>query len=105
MAATTSLPTEHQYTDKPALRDFRQEVTDNIIGMLERGVAPWQKPWEPGAGSLGIPFNPTSVPWRQRDLFDGHRPATRLRRPQVDDVQTGLRPRMAGTPGRERHPD
>jgi len=60
MAATTSLPTEHQYTDKPALRDFRQEVTDNIIGMLERGVAPWQKPWEPGASSLGIPFNPTS---------------------------------------------
>jgi antirestriction protein ArdC len=60
MAATTSLPTGHQHTDKPALRDFRQEVTDNIIGMLERGVAPWQKPWEPGAGSLGIPFNPTS---------------------------------------------
>jgi antirestriction protein ArdC len=28
--------------------------------MLERGVAPWQKPWEPGASSLGIPFNPTS---------------------------------------------
>src|ERR1700678_3715930 len=60
MAAITSPLTEHQPTDKPALRDFRQEVTDNIIGMLERGVAPWQKPWEPGAGSLGIPFNPTS---------------------------------------------
>ena len=60
MAAITSPLTEHQHTDKPALRDFRQEVTDNIIGMLERGVAPWQKPWEPGAGSLGIPFNPTS---------------------------------------------
>ena len=60
MAATTSLPTENRHTDQPALRDFRQEVTDNIIGMLERGVAPWQKPWEPGAGSLGIPFNPTS---------------------------------------------
>ena len=43
-----------------ALRDFRQEVTDNIVQMLERGVAPWQKPWEPGASSLGIPFNPTS---------------------------------------------
>jgi antirestriction protein ArdC len=28
--------------------------------MLERGVAPWQKPWEAGAGSLGIPFNPNS---------------------------------------------
>ncbi len=60
MAAITSLPTERQHTDKPAFRDFRQEVTDSIVGMLERGVAPWQKPWEPGAGSLGIPFNPTS---------------------------------------------
>ena len=60
MAATTSLPTEYRHTDKPALRDFRQEVTDSIVGMLERGVAPWQKPWEPGASSLGIPFNPTS---------------------------------------------
>jgi hypothetical protein len=60
MAAITSPLTEHQQPDKPALRDFRQEVTDNIIGMLERGVAPWQKPSEPGAGSLGIPFNPTS---------------------------------------------
>jgi antirestriction protein ArdC len=60
MAATTSPLSEPQTADKPALRDFRQEVTDNIVSMLERGVAPWQKPWEPGAGSLGIPFNPTS---------------------------------------------
>ena len=60
MAATTSPLTEHQHGGKPALRDFRQEVTDSIVGMLERGVAPWQKPWEPGASSLGIPFNPTS---------------------------------------------
>src|ERR1035438_9284893 len=60
MATTTSQPTEHRYTDRPPLRDFRQEVTDNIVQMLERGVAPWQKPWEPGASSLGIPFNPTS---------------------------------------------
>ena len=60
MATTTSQPSEHRYTDRPALRDFRQEVTDNIVQMLERGVAPWQKPWEPGASALGIPFNPTS---------------------------------------------
>jgi antirestriction protein ArdC len=60
MAATTSLFTEQKHADKPALRDFRQEVTDNIVRMLERGVAPWQKPWEPGASSLGMPFNPTS---------------------------------------------
>jgi len=60
MASIASPLTEHQGADKPALRDFRQEVTDNIVGMLERGVAPWQKPWEPGASSLGIPLNPNS---------------------------------------------
>jgi antirestriction protein ArdC len=60
MTAATTQPTQGRTPDKPALRDFRQEVTDNIVQMLERGVAPWQKPWEPGANSLGIPFNPTS---------------------------------------------
>jgi antirestriction protein ArdC len=39
-------------------RDYRQEVTDSIIKMLEQGTAPWQKPWRPGA--LEMPFNPTS---------------------------------------------
>jgi len=42
----------------PAKRDFRKEVTDQIIEMLEKGTAPWQKPWEPG--SLQLPFNPTT---------------------------------------------
>jgi antirestriction protein ArdC len=46
--------------EKASPRDFRQEVTDGMIQMLENGVAPRQKPWEPGASSLGIPFNPTS---------------------------------------------
>jgi antirestriction protein ArdC len=45
--------------DKPPPRDYRQEVTDDIIGMLEQGTAPWQKPWE--AGELGrSPYNPTT---------------------------------------------
>lgn len=44
----------------PEKRDFRQEVTDRIIDMLEKGVAPWQKPWEPSASSLGMPNNPTT---------------------------------------------
>src|SRR4051812_41779098 len=39
-----------------AKRDHRQEVTDSIIAMLEKGVAPWQKPWEVAA----MPFNPTT---------------------------------------------
>ena len=38
-------------------RDFREEVTNNIIAMLEKGVAPWQKPWE-ASGSM--PMNPTT---------------------------------------------
>ena len=37
-------------------RDFRQEVTDSIIRMLEEGVAPWQKPWQ----AAGAPHNPTT---------------------------------------------
>ena len=60
MAATATQLGETQVSDKPPLRDLRQEVTDNIVPMLERGVAPWQKPWEPGTGSLAMPFNPTS---------------------------------------------
>lgn len=39
-------------------RDYRQEVTNQIVEMLEKGTAPWQKPWD--AGSATIPFNPTS---------------------------------------------
>jgi hypothetical protein len=55
MAANTTELTPNRSNEKPALRDFRQEVTDNIVRMLERGVAPWQKPWEPGGESVGIP--------------------------------------------------
>ncbi len=59
MATTTADPrTAQPNTAKP--RDFRQEVTDRIIGMLEKGVAPWQKPWNPGEASVGMPKNPTT---------------------------------------------
>jgi antirestriction protein ArdC len=44
----------------PEKRDFRQEVTDRIVKMLEGGVAPWQKPWQAGVGSPGLPMNPTT---------------------------------------------
>ncbi len=39
-------------------RDLRQEVTDSIVAALEKGVAPWQKPWQ--AGAFEMPLNPTS---------------------------------------------
>lgn len=44
--------------EAPVKRDFRKEVTDQIVEMLEKGTAPWQTPWEPG--SLQIPLNPTT---------------------------------------------
>ena len=41
-------------------RDFRQEVTDNIVKLLESNLAPWQKPWDPTAAPGSIPLNPTT---------------------------------------------
>jgi antirestriction protein ArdC len=41
-------------------RDYRREVTDQIITMLENGVAPWQKPWNPAEAAVGMPVNPTT---------------------------------------------
>ena len=46
-----------QPTPKP--RDFRQEVTDNIVALLEKGTAPWQKPWDAQSNSA-MPVNPTT---------------------------------------------
>jgi antirestriction protein ArdC len=50
--------------DKPPPRDYRQEITDQVIKLLESGTSPWQKPWD--AGELGgIPYNPTTMkPYR-----------------------------------------
>jgi antirestriction protein ArdC len=58
MATATSEPTSSEPTN-PGKRDFRREVTDSIIAMLETGVAPWQKPWE-SRKSLAMPTNPTT---------------------------------------------
>ena len=41
-------------------RDFRQEVTDNIVRMLESGVAPWQRPWDSAGAGVNMPMNPAS---------------------------------------------
>jgi antirestriction protein ArdC len=57
---TTQRATEQLPASQPAARDFRQEVTNDIIRLLEQGVAPWQKPWQPGAVSLGMQMNPTT---------------------------------------------
>ncbi len=57
--ATTTDPLSTQSVT-PERRDFRQEVTDQIIAMLEKGAAPWQKPWNPAEASMAMPRNPVS---------------------------------------------
>jgi putative DNA primase/helicase len=54
---------------KPPSRDFREEVTNDIVKLLEQGTSPWQRPWE--AGELGgIPFNPTTMkPYRGGNIL------------------------------------
>ena len=56
----TALESPTSHAPETPKRDFRQEVTDNIIAMLEKGVAPWQKPWDPSKSSLELPHNPTT---------------------------------------------
>lgn len=50
---------DHPTQDKPPPRDFRQEVTNDIVRMLEEGAAPWQRPWASGESGR-MPYNPTT---------------------------------------------
>jgi len=52
--ATRQHPTE--------ARDFRQDLTNNIVSLIEAGTAPWQKPWnaDQAAAALQLPFNATT---------------------------------------------
>jgi antirestriction protein ArdC len=78
MATPATSTQSRQQLNKTSSRDFRQEVTESMIQMLEKGVAPWQQPWEPGSTSLSVPFNPTSErPYRGGNAI--HLMATALR--------------------------
>jgi putative DNA primase/helicase len=41
-------------------RDYRQELTDKIIEQMEKGTAPWLKPWDPSQSERRLPYNPTT---------------------------------------------
>lgn len=49
-------------TNDKAKRDFRQDLTNQIVDLIEQGAAPWQKPWNPDEASafLEMPRNATS---------------------------------------------
>ena len=36
--------------DAKPRKDIRQDLADALIGRIEAGTAPWQKPWDPAAG-------------------------------------------------------
>lgn len=57
--ATTPQPPADEHAQQKR-RDFRQEVTDNIVKLLESNLAPWQKPWDPDAVHGSMPLNPTT---------------------------------------------
>ncbi|MDO8894619.1 zincin-like metallopeptidase domain-containing protein [Nitrosomonas sp.] len=43
-----------------AKKAFHEQVAENLIEQLKKGVAPWQKPWKPGDLLAVLPMNPTT---------------------------------------------
>ena len=39
-------------------KPFHEQVAEKLIEQLQQGVAPWQKPWEPGEPNSFLPVNP-----------------------------------------------
>jgi putative DNA primase/helicase len=39
-------------------KPFHETVAENLIKQLEKGTAPWQRPWEAGESGSFVPFNP-----------------------------------------------
>jgi antirestriction protein ArdC len=45
-------------TDRAPPHDYRREVTDKVIELMQSGTAPWQQPWT--SNSPRMPMNPTT---------------------------------------------
>ena len=41
-------------------KPFHEIVAEKLIKQLEAGAAPWQRPWNPGAASTFLPYNPVT---------------------------------------------
>lgn len=56
---------------KQIRRDVYQEITDQIVAALEKGVAPWSCPWERGGGAGGrLPRNlSTGAPYQGLNII------------------------------------
>lgn len=59
------MATKKRDADAGPKRDFREEVTAAVVEMLEKGTAPWQKPWDGSGVSSQMPMNAvTDKPYR-----------------------------------------
>ncbi len=56
------VPKSHHFSHKEKFmakeQDFYKEVAEKLIDQLQKGTAPWQRPWEAVQG--GLPRNPTT---------------------------------------------
>ena len=56
------VPQSHHFSNKEKFmareQDFYKEVAEKLIDQLQKGTAPWQRPWEVVQG--GLPRNPTT---------------------------------------------
>jgi antirestriction protein ArdC/phage/plasmid primase-like uncharacterized protein len=41
-------------------KPFHEIVAENLIKQLEEGIAPWQRPWNPGESGAFLPYNPVT---------------------------------------------
>ena len=47
-------------SSRPSARDYAKQASEKVIKQLEKGVAPWQKPWDTPTGANEPPHNPVS---------------------------------------------
>ncbi len=50
--------TKKAQTKKKTSNDLYQEITDNIVALLEQGIKPWSREWNNKANDGCMPFNP-----------------------------------------------
>lgn len=83
LAAENPLPQPSDKQDKPSGKpDYRTELTNTIIEHLQKGTAPWQKPWEgrppqlPINAVTGKPYNGCNSLWLSMQGYNDPRWAT-----------------------------
>ena len=47
-------------SSRPSAQEYAKQASEKVIKQLEKGVAPWQKPWSTPSGANEPPHNPVS---------------------------------------------